>query len=74
MHLPKHMHTITGFVLIVLVSALAFAANVDKADQLYQCVTQEQVTRAMERSLSGVSLTCNEAIRQDNLAKLHTEQ
>jgi len=62
-------HRIVGLLIIVLVSALALAANVDSTNDPFKCLTKEDVIRAQERSLSGISLVCNEAIRESKLAR-----
>ena len=69
MKLSNNLHLVIGFLTIALVSALAFAANFDKSNGVHECLTKEHVIIAQERSLSGISLVCNEAIRQDNLAR-----
>lgn len=69
MNLQKHIHTVIGFLLIALVSVMAFAANFDRTAGVYECLTKEHVIIAQERSLSGVSLTCNNDILQENLVK-----
>ena len=33
------------------------------------CLTSEQVLRHMDNSRNGISLTCNEQVRQQNLAR-----
>lgn len=32
-----------------------------------ECITRAQVREAVERSRNGISLTCNETVRQQNL-------
>jgi len=69
MKFGNNLHLVIGFLTIALISALAFAANFDNSNGVYECLTKEHVIRAQERSLSGISLVCNESIRQDNLTR-----
>ena len=51
---------------IVLFCGAVLAANTTTAETS-ACVTQEQVLEHMDNTRNGISLTCNETIRQRNL-------
>ena len=71
------MQTMKKSTLVLL--ALAFAvmltafakAPVNNGSNGNACLTEAQVLAHLDRSRQGISLTCNESIRQRNLARLH---
>ena len=58
-----------SLVFISLVYAATVTRNGDVEPLSAQCLTQADVLAHLERSRQGISLTCNEQIRQRNLAR-----
>ncbi len=58
---------------IVLFGGVVLASNRSTVESAL-CVTQEQVVEHLDRSRNGISLTCNETVRQHNLARMGQPQ
>ena len=59
---------ITVLAALVVFAAFAYAGTMLKETASDNCVTQEQVVAHADRSRNGISLTCNDEIRQRHLA------
>ena len=59
---------------LVVFAAFAYAGAMIKETTSGACVTQEQVVAHADRSRNGISLTCNEEIRQRHLTAAAAQQ
>lgn len=52
---------------LIMLAAVAAGAAVTPETGSNSCLTRADVIQAVERSWHGISLSCNETLRQDNL-------